>query len=830
MKEFSNFIKLIREEFDFNIFEEISLSGLKLYHFKKFDKIFNKNQLADIFIIEVNYDLLKQYNNLSTDKSSDNGFYKLQEDLLADHYFEHESDLRWNMYLYFVYEGTYLLENINIVKIEEDDSYAVKLFISINDLLSFFIQTKDIWFFNYLNLGVYKGIMSVNSIIIAKWKNYIKNISLELQEKLMLMLNNLEFKIDVKETGFIKKIKSLHLLNYRSHCFPKAFELKFGQVNVFFGSNGTGKTSILEAIESSITGEIKRDEKNSDDDFKSTIVASVIEKKNNYFSTSYYSNMISYRKKLLLNKLWYNSVTINDESLNSNFNIYNFINSDMIYKFIYKETDYIKKFTNLLCDNNVLQIQEDINELREQYKEKLSSINDNSFRYNKEFISYKNDYTLLGNFPNISNLTKEFINKNQQKINELFKQIHRPREFDGIFINNKGELCTRRIISDEITTFNKMSMGQRASLAIATVLVMNAMNENMPRLLLLDEPIINFDTMHTIYFLNIVRTLAISGLQIFITTSDKDIAAYLRKLFSFMEDDFKLFIINREMHNNYYIEEKTYTPFKIKSKKIIIQIDELDLFRNELLHMSNSDFIENEKLFSQKITADNTLFPQTLSKEEEEMLIKEMINRKSEYARKKLLEHNLHLVDLVVKETGYTGRIADELMTAGTVGLIKAITTFEMKKGIELTTYAERCIKNEILLEIKGIKKAQIRDQYLTDFDIGENRSSGTVGSHYYQDPDYEKLRSNAPDIIDIISLANSTKILNKIIGDLNIKERTIIEKRYGLRDNIIITQNDIAKEMGISRSNVSRIEKKALKKLKESLKNNIWMGEEDNT
>ena len=175
-------------------------------------------------------------------------------------------------------------------------------------------------------------------------------------------------------------------------------------------------------------------------------------------------------------------------------------------------------------------------------------------------------------------------------------------------------------------------------------------------------------------------------------------------------------------------------------------------------------------------------FPDPLKKEEEEKLIKQMLN-KDKNARNKLVEHNLRLVAHIVKKYDNGKNDIDDLISIGTIGLIKGIDTFSNKNGTRLTTYAARCIENEISF-----------------LDI---------------------LKTPNPDYIKDIDLQDNIKLLYKYINILTDREKDIIIKRYGLFNTKEKTQKEIAKEFGISRSYVSRIEKRALTKiLREFIRN----------
>lgn len=199
-------------------------------------------------------------------------------------------------------------------------------------------------------------------------------------------------------------------------------------------------------------------------------------------------------------------------------------------------------------------------------------------------------------------------------------------------------------------------------------------------------------------------------------------------------------------------------------------------------------------------------FPPALSPSEEAELIKKMESG-DKRAREKLIEHNLRLVAHVVKKY-YTEKVEqDDLISIGTIGLIKGISSFKSNKGIKLATYAARCIENEILMHFRSLKKnaqdVSINDPIETDKD-GNNLSLMDV-------------IADDKNILDEIDLRIKIEKLQKFMDEaLTSREKMIISMRFGLIGGKEKTQREVAKQLNISRSYVSRIEKKALNKLYE--------------
>ncbi len=212
-------------------------------------------------------------------------------------------------------------------------------------------------------------------------------------------------------------------------------------------------------------------------------------------------------------------------------------------------------------------------------------------------------------------------------------------------------------------------------------------------------------------------------------------------------------------------------------------------------------------IFALHVTAASS-FPQPLSaKEERECFEKMTVGDKT--ARAKLIEHNLRLVAHIIKK--YYGNSAeqDDLISIGTIGLIKAVSTFDYEKGARFATYASRCIENEILMYFRNKKK------YAQDVSFTEPIDSDKDGNTLSLIDIMADERSVAEDIEDKLR----DERLYKVIGDtLSLREKEIIYLRYGLDGRRSYTQREVAKHLGISRSYVSRIEKKALETLREHM------------
>lgn len=204
-------------------------------------------------------------------------------------------------------------------------------------------------------------------------------------------------------------------------------------------------------------------------------------------------------------------------------------------------------------------------------------------------------------------------------------------------------------------------------------------------------------------------------------------------------------------------------------------------------------------------------FPKPLSTKEEADYLR-LCREGDKEARDKLIEHNLRLVAHIVKKYNMIDKETDDLISIGTIGLIKAIDTFDEEKGIRLATYASRCIDNELLMMLRSGKRLS-KEVYLYD-PIGSDREGNEINL-------LDIIEEAEMDIVENIVLEDDIKKLYSMISKvLTDREREIICLRYGLSNHKEVTQREIANKLGISRSYVSRIEKKALKKLRECFEN----------
>ncbi len=222
------------------------------------------------------------------------------------------------------------------------------------------------------------------------------------------------------------------------------------------------------------------------------------------------------------------------------------------------------------------------------------------------------------------------------------------------------------------------------------------------------------------------------------------------------------------------------------------------------------NFLKNIKIFTTSYSIN--VFPEPLSKEEEEKYIKLMMNG-DKNARSILIEHNLRLVAHIVKKFENFKEDSDDLISIGTIGLIKGIDSYKENKDVRITTYSARCIENEILMYIRSNKKNQ--NNVSLDDSIGIDKDGNEITF-------LDILKENGTEASEELYVKENIILLKNYIDCLSEREKQVIINRYGLLNKEVKTQKEIAKEMKISRSYVSRIEKRALvKMLREFIKNN---------
>lgn len=229
-----------------------------------------------------------------------------------------------------------------------------------------------------------------------------------------------------------------------------------------------------------------------------------------------------------------------------------------------------------------------------------------------------------------------------------------------------------------------------------------------------------------------------------------------------------------------------------------------------MIFFSNILEIFCSNIFLTGYISGNNTFPQPLDEKEEAKYL-ELLKAGDKNAKGVLIERNLRLVAHIVKKYQIPNKDIDELISIGTVGLIKAIDSFDASKGTRLATYASRCIENEILMFFRNSKK--LNSEVFLNEPIGKDKDDNVITLQ-------EVLENNERSIEDSIDLKlKEKKLYEKMNSILKPREREILILRFGLNNAKPLTQNEVATFFGISRSYVSRIETKAISKLSKEFK-----------
>lgn len=224
------------------------------------------------------------------------------------------------------------------------------------------------------------------------------------------------------------------------------------------------------------------------------------------------------------------------------------------------------------------------------------------------------------------------------------------------------------------------------------------------------------------------------------------------------------------------------------------------MFLQLLSHIS-----QNLIYFMLHLTSGNS-FPKPLSAKEEMAELKKFHEEGDMKAREKLINHNMRLVAHIVKKYYSNYSDQDDIISIGTIGLIKGIDSFDYKKGTRLATYASRCIENEILMHFRAKKKSE------KDISMNEPIDTDSEGNPLT----FTDIIYSESTVFDEVDLKMRSEKLYQYLEKLqDPRERQILVMRYGLYDTVALPQREVAEQLGISRSYVSRIEKKALSELK---------------
>ncbi len=227
--------------------------------------------------------------------------------------------------------------------------------------------------------------------------------------------------------------------------------------------------------------------------------------------------------------------------------------------------------------------------------------------------------------------------------------------------------------------------------------------------------------------------------------------------------------------------------------------------KNKIIKLLNKFFKKDGVFF----VGATDILPPPLTKEEEDYYLSLKENG-DVFAKDKLIEHNLRLVVFLAKRYENTNIDLEDLVSIGSIGLIKGINTYKRGKNIKLATYCSRCIDNEILMYLRKIKKTK------TDISFEESLSFDSDGNELH----LEDILGTENDIVTKpLEDEYDKKLLREELNKLDVRDKEIMEMRYGLNGVEELTQKEVAKKLNISQSYISRIEKKVIKKLKNIIK-----------
>ena len=259
------------------------------------------------------------------------------------------------------------------------------------------------------------------------------------------------------------------------------------------------------------------------------------------------------------------------------------------------------------------------------------------------------------------------------------------------------------------------------------------------------------------------------------------------------------------VHSYFYKSNSTVE----KRREMVIKVAVADRFRFKMVPSIKNLYMLGSKEVHYIGGAE--VLPAPLDTDEEKNVLAMLKTEDDDYAKKMLIEHNLRLVVYIAKKFDNTGVGVEDLISIGTIGLIKAINSYDRDKNIKLATYASRCIENEILMHLRRNSKIRaevsIDEPLNVDWDGNELLLSDILGTD--DDVCYKDLENEV-----------EMKALKSALGNLSERERIIVDLRYGLsdKDGAERTQQEVADMLGISQSYISRLEKKIIKRLKRDM------------
>ena len=588
-----------------NILSDFQLSENKImfrginYTYLTASYYYKSNLFSRYYILNCMNDEEYRLNNMNMNLNDKSFFEDFQKELVGRDFFHCIGDTRFNLYLIFIINTNNELDIST--EITNNFRYARKVILSEDEFKDYFLRTfilqrngktmqRDIQkmdrteMLNYL----YEGKEIVKDLIRDELEKdlsskrfhdiYFNQTFLDVTKAYIYLNESVTKKTETKKenTSFVnlnesilsdfpvQSINSLSVKNYRR--FKKECNMNFAKVNLLYGENGTGKTSILDALEFGITGWNRKADKNEPSNgtievtFKSREgTKTVIQPKHDIYK---------------LSEFWYGIRVENNEEFNKLFNRFNYFDTSWASAFAIEgreqvnikqlqtflgiedisraEKALVKCFESLLALDKYQTEKRKLNYLSTKTNSKKSQhIIDECNRYLKDLKENSKNDTL-------SNILKIHIHM----IESIFNLLACNNEYSGLRIEEQEIVAVRHDGSS--VAMSKMSTGQKVCLALSFMFALFLSNEKAPNIIMLDEPVANLDDLHMLNLLDVLRRLALSGTQIFFTTANPDVALLFRRKFSFMNNEFKEFRVS-ESEKDIKICYNIYSPSQEKA-------------------------------------------------------------------------------------------------------------------------------------------------------------------------------------------------------------------------------------------------------------------------
>ena len=590
----------------------VDIAGKKYpYYFMEY--IYRERLFAQYYIID--FVSCKEYFEFEELWNSIEEFESFERLFLEDAFYNSRGDTRFNLYFVLIVNPTSpLLSNSSI---RRDFKYARKVILMKDQLEEFFIKTfplrrkNEIGYYTEKrgNREIIEGLhkLTKDAFNISQQEIYThwlctkpsrKDIRFdEKTYEIMALCNRVDRlirKTDKKESlgkkqlsatnYIIQKIEKVKINNYR--CFNKQCQIPFGKVNLLFGENGVGKTTLLEAIEFGITG-VNR--KNENEKLKNAeIEVKCLNDKNNTITFNSTNNYEA------LAEIWYGIEAETKEAFNQMFNQYNYFDTGFASAFAIEGQKkenllQLQKFLGIekieALEYNLKILYEELNRFSKENVDKLEKM----AKKNKRGFRKPEDKDIEKKIMNSQNAVKkcenrlkelrdeieiisltEILNSHIKKIESIFKLLSASNEYSQLKVVD-SEIVAIRSENNAHVSMTMMSTGQKVCLALAFMFALFLSSEKAPNVILLDEPAANLDDLHMLNLLDVLRRLALSDTQIFFTTADPSVAQLFRRKFSFLENEFRYFRIN-ESEQDFKVQCEIYSLYNeesLRTEKII---------------------------------------------------------------------------------------------------------------------------------------------------------------------------------------------------------------------------------------------------------------------